>query len=354
MSVAPLLFFNKRSNSSSVYLIIIALIFFGTSFCRAQDMSDSTVKLTVHFETNGRDLNAVDQKRLKKAFKDKKLTSETKILVVGYTDSTGKTNANYTLSRLRANAVKNMLIALLKVDSSQIIAVGRGSESPVAGNDTAEKRARNRRVEILTLGKPGAAMAVVKPLPPPPPPDPKKYMAMLEEAQRSVKTGSWENALIILKKAREKGAEHHALWHLLYGIVGYHQGISTDQLISYFEKSLQLDRENLDAIDYWGRAKARKYIETGFVSADMGRSATTAIKVETISQEYEFMKLFEVEPLQHVRLSNRPIDAWQCRTSDMKLIDYFFDISSAYQWAYSSSDRQKPEQSEESASNLLP
>lgn len=327
-------FISKNFFDTIVYLIIITIIFFSPPFCRAQKSSN----LIVHFETNGRDLNSADKKQLERVFEEVKLGPEIKILVVGYTDSTGKTNANYTLSRMRANTVKNFLIALLKVDTDKIVAVGRGPESPVAGNDTVKNRALNRRAEIFTLGQPGSVITILKsersPVLPPPP-DPKNYMDMLNRAQKLVRIGAWEEALVLLKKAKAQGAEHHSLWHLLNGIIGYHQGASPIILISYLERSLELDATNLDAIDYWGRAKARKYVEMGIIMADMGRSANSAIKVDTLSQQYELMKLFKVEPLKHTRLPGQAIDVWQCRTPNMTTINYFFDVSSVYQWAYS-------------------
>jgi hypothetical protein len=212
--------------------------------------------------------------------------------------------------------------------------VGSGAEAPVAANDIPQKRALNRRAEIFILGKPGSVIMSVKPPASPPLPDPKEYIDLLKEAQRLVKIGLYDPALILLKKAQAKGAEHHSLWHLLQGIIGYFQGIETKKLITYFEKARQLDSHSLDAIDFWGRAKARQHFESGLILANSGRTVDTAIKIETISQEYEYMKLFEVQPLKRQRLLNRPVDVWQCQTSSMLKINYYFDISSAHQWAF--------------------
>jgi len=68
--------------------------------------------------------------------------------VTGYTDSTGSDTHNLSLSRRRAEAVASYLREHgLKADS--FAATGRGEADPAASNDTAEGRARNRRVEIL-------------------------------------------------------------------------------------------------------------------------------------------------------------------------------------------------------------
>jgi outer membrane protein OmpA-like peptidoglycan-associated protein len=70
------------------------------------------------------------------------------VRVVGHTDSTGTDAINEPLSQQRADSVRHFLIDR-GVRSDRIEAVGRGAREPVAGNATAEDRARNRRVEIF-------------------------------------------------------------------------------------------------------------------------------------------------------------------------------------------------------------
>jgi outer membrane protein OmpA-like peptidoglycan-associated protein len=65
----------------------------------------------------------------------------------GHADSWGTPEGNMRMSVERAMAVRDELIRL-GIDPERLIARGRGSESPVADNTTAEGRARNRRVEI--------------------------------------------------------------------------------------------------------------------------------------------------------------------------------------------------------------
>ncbi len=56
---------------------------------------------------------------------------------------------NYALSRARAQAMGDVLAQGLGLKPSQITAIGRGSDEPVADNATAEGRAANRRTEII-------------------------------------------------------------------------------------------------------------------------------------------------------------------------------------------------------------
>lgn len=68
-----------------------------------------------------------------------------KLTVSGYTDNVGGAAYNLNLSKRRANAAKEYLVAK-GVDSSRITANGYGMKDPVSTNKTPEGRAQNRRV----------------------------------------------------------------------------------------------------------------------------------------------------------------------------------------------------------------
>ncbi len=69
------------------------------------------------------------------------------IEIAGHTDSDGEDAANQALSEKRAQAVADYLVkAGLPVN--RFTAVGYGSAQPVAGNDTEEGKAQNRRIEF--------------------------------------------------------------------------------------------------------------------------------------------------------------------------------------------------------------
>lgn len=69
------------------------------------------------------------------------------ITVEGHTDSTGSTAINEKLSKERAQAVADYLVAN-GVAKSSLTVRGLASEYPVADNSTAEGRKQNRRVEV--------------------------------------------------------------------------------------------------------------------------------------------------------------------------------------------------------------
>jgi outer membrane protein OmpA-like peptidoglycan-associated protein len=71
--------------------------------------------------------------------------------IEGHTDSVGGDAFNVKLSEQRADSVKDFL-GEQGVSLSSITAQGFGKAEPVATNDTAEGRQRNRRVEIVVNG----------------------------------------------------------------------------------------------------------------------------------------------------------------------------------------------------------
>lgn len=72
--------------------------------------------------------------------------------VEGHSDSiafrSDTIGSNWELSALRAVSVLNAIQKLGDIDMARLSAVGYGSHRPIAPNDTAENRARNRRVEL--------------------------------------------------------------------------------------------------------------------------------------------------------------------------------------------------------------
>lgn len=70
------------------------------------------------------------------------------VTVIGHTDSTGSDAINNPLSVNRAASARDYIVAR-GVASSRIAIDGRGSREPLVANDTAENRAKNRRVEIF-------------------------------------------------------------------------------------------------------------------------------------------------------------------------------------------------------------
>lgn len=72
---------------------------------------------------------------------------EFRIEVEGHTDSDGAPDRNQRLSERRATAVREYLVKA-GVNADRVKAIGYGETRPEAPNDTAENKARNRRIEF--------------------------------------------------------------------------------------------------------------------------------------------------------------------------------------------------------------
>jgi outer membrane protein OmpA-like peptidoglycan-associated protein len=83
--------------------------------------------------------------RLATALRDK---SGRKVLIEGHTDNVGSDESNQGLSERRAQAVQSALMQR-DVARSQMTALGKGENFPIASNDSADGRQSNRRVELI-------------------------------------------------------------------------------------------------------------------------------------------------------------------------------------------------------------
>ncbi|MFW6335026.1 MAG: OmpA family protein [Desulfosalsimonas sp.] len=75
------------------------------------------------------------------------------VVIEGHTDSKGSEDYNQRLSELRASRVAEYLRSK-EIDISRLTAKGYGESRPVATNETAEGREKNRRVDIRISADP--------------------------------------------------------------------------------------------------------------------------------------------------------------------------------------------------------
>lgn len=108
----------------------------------------------VLFSTNKAELASGATRSVQKLADFLKQYPKHKVLIEGYTDSTGSDGYNRELSERRANAVR---MALLDkgISSDRVTTRGYGEAFPVASNDTASGRQMNRRVEIILSDETG-------------------------------------------------------------------------------------------------------------------------------------------------------------------------------------------------------
>jgi OOP family OmpA-OmpF porin len=103
----------------------------------------------IKFNTGSAEIN--DFKDLESVYNLLVQAEQTKVKIVGHTDSQGNVNSNVVLSKNRAESVRQYLLSRgLSKDRFQLVD-GKGSSQSVGDNSTESGRAQNRRVEITLL-----------------------------------------------------------------------------------------------------------------------------------------------------------------------------------------------------------
>lgn len=83
------------------------------------------------------------------------------LFVAGHTDSRGSIESNFDLGMQRAEAVSSALVRR-GIYQAEIYQISFGELMPIASNDNARNRARNRRVEFLFAGQSPAIVNVLQ------------------------------------------------------------------------------------------------------------------------------------------------------------------------------------------------
>ncbi len=102
----------------------------------------------IYFTLNRKGIERASQKIAKRIAKLLKLCPNTEVTIKGYTDSIGTKEKNLEISRQKAETLKAFFIRQ-GVDAKRLKAEGLGETHPIADNETASGRAKNRRVEII-------------------------------------------------------------------------------------------------------------------------------------------------------------------------------------------------------------
>ena len=105
------------------------------------------LKNDILFQTGSSELSADAMQTLTDLNRVLKKYPNNRIVVQGYTDSTGSDAINNKLSKARAKAVYDFLLGS-NLRTKSISYVGYGSSNPIASNRTAAGRAANRRVVL--------------------------------------------------------------------------------------------------------------------------------------------------------------------------------------------------------------
>ena len=110
---------------------------------------DVTVSLEVNFANNSSVVPDAAISEIRQVADFMKQYPQTDVVIEGHTDDRGSAQYNASLSERRAKAVAQYLIENFSVSASRVSSVGYGEERPLVSNDTAENRAKNRRVSAV-------------------------------------------------------------------------------------------------------------------------------------------------------------------------------------------------------------
>ncbi|MGJ8591789.1 MAG: OmpA family protein [Aquaticitalea sp.] len=80
------------------------------------------------------------------------------VMIEGHTDNapytgSGQLSGNWDLSTKRATAIVEILRENASINPENLTAAGRGEYAPIASNETAEGKAKNRRIEVILTPK---------------------------------------------------------------------------------------------------------------------------------------------------------------------------------------------------------
>jgi OmpA-OmpF porin, OOP family len=108
-----------------------------------------TISLNVEFDTNKAIVKDKYYDEIKRVADFMKEFPDTTCEIGGHTDNIASAVYNQKLSEKRANSVRQYIIDKFGIDGSRLTATGYGLTKPIASNDTAEGRQKNRRVEAV-------------------------------------------------------------------------------------------------------------------------------------------------------------------------------------------------------------
>ena len=101
------------------------------------------------FESNESKIMTKNIPLLTKVEKAIDVYPKSEIIIEGHTDSQGDDQFNQNLSQERADSIKQYMINAMLIPNYRIIATGYGETRPIANNETALGRQKNRRIDVV-------------------------------------------------------------------------------------------------------------------------------------------------------------------------------------------------------------
>ncbi|MBK1646076.1 hypothetical protein CKO25_15760 [Thiocapsa imhoffii] len=147
----------RVSGAGATTLVIVdekpleTILEFGPAQMKAAMDADGTVALYgILFDYNQATLQPESNKQLQEVLTLLFAHPDLRVEIQGHTDGDGQADYNLQLSERRADSVRQYLV-LFGIDPDRLTSKGYGKSMPIAPNDTAENKAKNRRVELVRL-----------------------------------------------------------------------------------------------------------------------------------------------------------------------------------------------------------
>ncbi|MEL7538561.1 MAG: OmpA family protein [Pseudomonadota bacterium] len=116
--------------------------------------NDVTLRLVgLNFASGSADVSSQNYPLLQKVERAIDIFPRSDLIIEGHTDSYGSDETNLALSQSRAESVMQYMVSNMRIPTNRMTAIGYGETQPVANNETAEGRARNRRIDVVIRPK---------------------------------------------------------------------------------------------------------------------------------------------------------------------------------------------------------
>ncbi|MDY0078245.1 MAG: OmpA family protein, partial [Bacteroidales bacterium] len=138
----------KSEPGSTTYIKNIRIAKGGVKYYE-RVLSDGKIIVNgIRFDVNKTTIKPESNGAINEIFELMQKQTDLNFSVEGHTDSDGDDAFNQTLSEQRAEAVMDRLVSM-GISSNRLKSAGWGESKPIGGNDTAEGKANNRRVEFV-------------------------------------------------------------------------------------------------------------------------------------------------------------------------------------------------------------
>ncbi len=120
--------------------------------CYIELEEEVTIDMNIEFETDKAEIRPDHISELSRAVNFLRQYPTTNAVIEGHTDSDGAASYNQSLSERRAKAVYDYMIQEAGIRANRLDWAGYGETQPIASNETADGKQRNRRVTAVVSG----------------------------------------------------------------------------------------------------------------------------------------------------------------------------------------------------------